>query len=533
MGRRSTTRRTRSRLRSAGVVLVCSLLLAAAAGTGIGAAQEADGLRFANAVTTEQRGDVAEIPILVGDRQHVTLSVRAPDGTYETRVRAVDADDDGRITVEIDTFRAGWVTDESTAYAAGDGDRLTSVSRRTSRLRGPLPKRRYNLVVAAGSESTSATLALRPGTVGSATAATLPAEWSGNATTVSETPRFETGRVAIDDHAVVTFNASGIGGLVGSSAPGTNLVYPTDSMPGASTTHTVSVDADRQVTPETITIRYGEGGAPQTLGRFDVDRIRHLGIDTDGDGIVETDLRPAVTGVEPGERAVTVTLDTDASVAANETLLLQYRATNPTATGAYGVHAVVEGRKSVAVDGRVVYGVAGRGTLGYGLDLRVGADGEETVVDPLAAVDYHYADDRLYAVVNTSTLTVGERYSVGLIRWGVSPLGSDTRAASADIRITDRQATLVQPSPDDPFVVSPSETTFRAKTTLAPTTEVVVEVSGAPPNSFLFRQSTRVSADRTLSARFDLGTATARKSITVRIVDNGTLLEREDGAVGE
>ncbi|AZH26615.1 DUF7827 domain-containing protein [Haloplanus aerogenes] len=516
-----------------GLVLVCSLLLASASVGGVVTAQEADNLRFADAVTTEQRGDVARIPIRVGDRRYVALSVRSPTGTYDTRIRVVDADGDGRVVVTIDTFRAGWTADESTAYAAGPGDRVTAVDRRTRRLDGPLPERRYNLVAASGSDSTSASLILDAGSVGAATAATIPADrLAGDAAAVPATHRFETDRIATGDHAVVAFNVSGIGGVLAStSPPGTNLVFPTDSMPGATTTHTVSVDTDRRITTETITVRYADGGAPQRFGRFDTARIRALGVDTDGDGIVDTDRLSTVESVDTTRSgtAITIHLDTAVTVDDDDTLLVDYRATNPAEAGTYPVQASLG--DGADADGHVVYGVAGRGTLGYGLDLRFVAEDNETVVDPLAAVDYHYADDRLYALVNTSTLSVGQRYSVGLIRWGASPVAEETRSASASMRITERGATLVDPTPDDPFVVGGGETTIRAETTVAPTTEVVVEVIGDTPNSFLFRQATRVGADRTVTARFDLPTAVDRQSITVRVVDNGTVLEQERGVI--
>ncbi|WP_251342625.1 BGTF surface domain-containing protein [Haloplanus halophilus] len=494
-------------------------------------AQDADDLQFESAVTTEQRGDLARLSMQVGDRDRVTLMVRAPDGNYDARIRAVDANDDGHVTVTLDTFQAGWTADESAAYAVESGDRLTSVRRRTDRLAGPLPTGRYNLVAVAGGDSTSASLVVNPGRIGSATAATVPRDRlePGAASAVPGTPRFETGRVATGDHAVVAVNASGLGGVLSSTQPpGENLVYPTDSTPGASTTHTVSVDADRTVTPDSITVEYGDT-APQSLERFDAERVRHLGVDRDGDGIVETDLRPAIAGVDATERSLTLRLDTEATMAANETLLLRYRATNPGEAGTYGVRATVG--ETVETDGRVVYGMAGRGTLGYGIDLGLAADGDRTVVDPLAAVEYHYDGDRLYALVNTTGLTAGERYTVGLIRWGASPLGTETRAAATSVTITERRATLVDPAPEDPFVVASGERTVRVETTLAPTTEVVVEVSGSAPNSFLFRQSTRVDADRRLSATFDLPAAETRQSITVRIVDDGRVVGQARGEV--
>jgi len=517
MGRGGRTRR------AVGVV-VCVLLLASI-GSGVVAAQDADTLRFADAVTTEQRGDVAQIPIRVGDRRYVALSVRAPDGTYDTRVRIVDADGDGRVTVELNTFSAGWTADEATAYAASEGDRITDVDRRTRRLDGPLPERRYNLVVAAGGESTAASLVLESGTVGNATTATIPADrLAGGVAAVPTTPRFETDRVAVDDHAVYAFDVNGVGGLLAAAAPpGANLVYPTDSTPGATTTHAVGVDADRRVTPETITVRYAGGGAPRLLDRFDADRLRTLGIDTDGDGIVEIDLRSAVerVQVDASETTLTVHLDTDATVAPGETLRLAYGATNPGEPGTYAVHASLG--DGVDAAGDVVYGLAGRGTLGYGLDLRVTAVGDETVVDPLAAVDYAYADGHLYALVNTSTLAVDGQYGVGLIHWGASPLATETRATGATVRITERRATLVDPTPAGG---DGSDLTVRATTTLAPTTEVVVAVSGDAPDGFLFQRTTRVGDDRTITATFDLPRGVDHRSITVRIVDDGTVLTR-------
>jgi hypothetical protein len=506
------------------VLVICGLLFASASG-GVVTAQPA-ALQFDNAVTTDQRGDVVDVPIRVGDRGYVALSVRAPDGTYDARVRVVDADDDGRVTVVLDTFSAGWATDEATAYAAGAGDRVTDVDRRTRRLDGPIPAGRYNLVVASGGESTAASLVLEPGRVGNATTATVPADRVGGAVA---TPRFETGRVAVGDGAVVAFDVSGIGGVLASTPPpGENLVYPVDSTPGATTTHVVGVDADRRVTFETVTVRYADGGAPRTLDRLDADRLRALGVDRDGDGIVEADLRSAVERVERSDRTLTVHLDTEATVDAGETLLVSYRATNPDEAGTYAVDASLD--DGIAADGRVVYGLAGRGTLGYGLDLRFTA-AAETVVDPLAVVNYTYDDDRLYALVNTSSLAVDGRYGVGLTRWAASPLADGTAAAGATVRITERRATLVEPAPATPFVVVAGERTFRATTTLSPGTEVVVTVAGDAPNGFLFQRTIRVGDDRAITATFDLPDGIGRQSVTLRIVDDGTVLTRERGVI--
>jgi hypothetical protein len=514
------------RTRWLAVLVVCGLLFASASG-GVVTAQPTS-LQFANAVTTDQRGDVVDVPIRVGNRGYVALSVRAPDGTYDTRVRVVDADDDGRVTVSLDTFSAGWAADEATAYAAGAGDRITDVDRQTRRLDGPLPAGRYNLVVASGGESTAASLVVEPGRVGNATTATVPADrLPGDA---AATPRFETGHVAVGDGAVVAFDVSGIGGVLASTPPpGENLVYPVDSTPGTTTTHVVGVDADRRVSVETVTVRYAEGGAPRTLDRLGADRLRALGIDRDGDGIVETDLRSAVERIERSDRSLTIHLDTEATVGAGGTLLVSYRATNPDEAGTYAVNASLG--DEVATDGRVVYGLAGRGTLGYGLDLRFTA-ASETVVDPLAAVNYTYADDRLYALVNTSSLAVDGRYGVGLTRWAASPLADETAAAGATVRLTERRATLVEPAPAEPFVVTAGERTFRASTTLSPGTEVVVTVAGDAPNSFLFQQSTRVDEDRAITATFDLPGGVDRQSVTLRIVDDGAVLTRERGVIG-
>jgi len=519
MGRQS--RRRRAIRRAVVGLVVCSLLFTAGVGSGGAAAQGAVDPVFADAVTTEPRGDVARLSMRIGDRDRVTLMVRAPDGAYDTRVRAIDADGDGRVTVSLNTFRAGWTTDESAAYAVDSEDRLTSVRRRTDRLDGPLPPGRYNLVAVAGTDSTSAVLVVEPNGVGSATAATVPRDRLDDAAAVPGTERFETGRVAVGDHAIVAINASGLGGVLASTRPpGRNLVYPTDSTPGASTTHTVGIDADRSVDPETVTVEY-TAGAPQGFAQVGTDHIRHLGIDVDGDGIVETALESAVTAVETTDDTLRIDLATDATLAANETLLVQYRATNPSEAGTHRVRTSVDG--TVEREGQVVYGAAGRGTLGYGIDLGLTAAGDRTVVDPLAAVEYHYADGRLYALVNTSTLSVGERYGVGLIRWGASPLATETAATAASVELTERRTTVVTPTADDPLVAG-GETTVRAETTLAPTTEVVVEVVGTGPDAFLFQRATRVGPDRRLAATFELPSSAAGRSLTVRIVDDGRVV---------
>ncbi|MFB6121951.1 MAG: hypothetical protein ABEJ78_00635 [Haloferacaceae archaeon] len=520
---------------SLGALLLSGLLLLSVAVAPVAAASSDAGagtpsVGFADAVISDQRGDVAAISLRLRGASEATLSIRAANGAYQSRVGVRDGDGDGNVTIQFNTFRAGWRSDERAVFStAGEGDWITSAERTSSRRSAPIDVGRYNLIASTQRSSTSAVLELTPGSMDAATATVVADEHlpSGAVGNVTPANTFETDVVAEGDYAVVAFNASGVEGQLAGDVPGRNLLYPRDSSPGADTTHTVQVSPDRSVSFRTVSVNYAgvDGGTPTGLSSFGTDDVTHVGIDRDGDGVAETDLTSSLARIRSNTAGqISLTLSGTVEVAAGETLLVQYAATNPAKTGADSV-AVSLG-DAYRAQGTAVYGPAGQGTLGYGLDLRLTATDGDDVVAPLP-VDYGFASDSdtLYALVDTTALYDGDsrEFELTLSRSAVNPVvesDDGTGTLDATFTVTDRRATLVSPSGSEPLVVSPGNVTFEATTTLAPESTVVVRISSGGDTGFLLRTVSTVDADRSIEATMTVPNYSDEQSFELTVEDD-------------
>ncbi|MFC6771837.1 hypothetical protein ACFQDD_09965, partial [Halorubrum pallidum] len=173
----------------------------------------------------------------------------------------------------------------------------------------------------------------------------------------------------------------GLGGVLESPAPARNLVYPADSAPGAQTTHTMQTTPTDSLSMRSLTIDYGvdDSTPPASVHQFSRSDIEAIGVDETGDGYVDRSVGIAIQNVRTStDGRVTLTFDRSITVSENHTFLLASATQNPDVTGAEDVSVTLHGDQTTHRDrGTVLYGPAGQGTLGYGVDLRpTAADGD-------------------------------------------------------------------------------------------------------------------------------------------------------------
>ncbi len=209
-------------------VILAALVVFAALGGAIPAAAQDAGrptdrptAAFNQSTVSEQRGDIAAIALNLSGTANATVTVGSEAVNYEANVTVNDSDDDGRVTLLMNTYIAGMGT-ENRVYEASEGDAVTDTNRTTDPLDSPLEASRYNLSVAAGERRTdTATLALTERTTGELITWTAPAASFDNATNASEVAAaVENGRitatdsVAVGDVSVNQFKLSGVYGAL-------------------------------------------------------------------------------------------------------------------------------------------------------------------------------------------------------------------------------------------------------------------------------------------------------------------------------
>ena len=208
----------------AGVAGVALLPMAGAQDTGnTGGADPT--ARFNQSVVTEQRGDIAAIGVNLSGTESATVTVGSEAVNYRTNVTVSDGNDDGRVTLLMNTFTAGMDESESAVYTAAADDDVTETNRTTGQLRAPLEVSSYNLsVVVDGRQTDTATLRLTPRASGELVTWTAPATSFDNVTNASGVARaVEGGRitttdtVAVGDVLVLQFKLSGIYGALSAS----------------------------------------------------------------------------------------------------------------------------------------------------------------------------------------------------------------------------------------------------------------------------------------------------------------------------
>lgn len=185
------------------------------------------GATFTQQVFEEHRGDVAQVEVRLVDTTNVTLTVGDERVNYRERVSVADTDGDGRVTVSVNTHRAG-------ADAAGTGvaiqkderhgeetDRIVGVDRAFPPGKGlddPLETGVYPLKATVDGEVTDLGK-LRVKERATSDARTLVAPASVDLDSATDVKNWTTPRetVAVGDQAIVAVNASGLGGFLNES----------------------------------------------------------------------------------------------------------------------------------------------------------------------------------------------------------------------------------------------------------------------------------------------------------------------------
>lgn len=179
--------------------------------------------RFNQSTVTEERGDIAAMEVTLSGTTTAQVTVGSRAVNYETNVTVRDGNDDGQVTLLMNTFTAGTTGSESSVYTtANDADSVTGTNRTTGTLRAPLETSSYNLsAVVEGRETDTATLRLTERASDDLVTWTAPAASFDNVTNASEVAAaVEGGRitttdsVAAGDVLVLQFKLSGIYGAL-------------------------------------------------------------------------------------------------------------------------------------------------------------------------------------------------------------------------------------------------------------------------------------------------------------------------------
>lgn len=512
--------------------VVALLLVPTTTGVVASAPSSVDRVTFESADMVAERGDVATVGIRGEPGSTIRVTIGGATTDYGVRTAVSDVDGDGAVAIRMNTRTAGRSADPSAAFAAAGDDRIEYVHRASRRRSEPLPPGRYNVIAANGDTSVAAVLHLVNGSVtGGAVYTALAGTPDRSVGEPVGTVPARGGEVVGGDLAVLRFDAGGLGGLP-DDHPGTDVVVPADSSPGAVTTHTFAVTPPENATLRTLTVDYGagDGGVPGSVLAGTVPPVTVLGVDANGDGIVD---RESV--VEPSDVGVTTTMSGDVSLEfdsapdlnATDTLYLRLPMRNPPLERADRIRVERNGEALPDAD-RIVYGPEGAGSLGHGVDLRIDAP-NATVADPVAGIEYRYDDaaNELVVVAPTDTLRFGRTYGVELRLLEEFQYGTESGTTVA-FTVARPRADLRMPSGPS---LEDGTRAFRvvAATNLAPGSEVAIEITAE--NGSGGAVYTAVTRDLLVDQRVTIPEPIRGSSVLVvvkhdgRSISNATLIE--------
>ena len=508
------------------------------------AAQSESAVGFADAETRTTQGDVATIELQLRNTDDALFQVRSADQQYRATVRVADGNGDGTVRVRFNTFR-GPGTDDTAAFTTADADDNAELIVESSDQSGTvLDTGRYNLIASTATTSVAAVLRLEaPGDTGSNTtvvapdtplAATAPpaneSTEQGDRTAEADSSSVDarTPTAAAGDHVRTRFAVAGLGGAVEPSPPARNLVFPTDSAPNAQTTHTMQTSPNQTIAMRSLTIDYGadENAPPAKIYRLTRSDVDTLGIDETGDGYVDRSAKIALQNIQTStDGRVTLTFDRPVTVSKNDTLLGVYEVQNPDTRGSHAVSTTLTGEATTYREsGTVLYGPAGQGTLGYGVDLQLTAGTDDSSpTAPLSPVAVTYDADagELVADTDTSALATGE-YAIRLHTEESAP------ADLPEVDLTERFA-VVEPDAEvtDHSVNETSQLSVTASTNLAPENTVIIRVDAQEAGGGISQVQNCVATvqpDGSISCEFDLSESGSGLDIDVSIRQNNTVI---------
>jgi hypothetical protein len=488
----------------ASVVLSLCLLLSFGATGGVATSAES-AVGFGSDTLVQEHGDVVTVPIELTNADSATVRIRSATQDYLAELDVTDGNGDGTVVLEFNTFHGVDRPGRPAFGTVAAADAVTVHTQRTDQSLPVLETGRYHLIAATEDTRISTEVILTGSDVGESRTVQLPSTASQGENVTRggfETDANESLAIARGDVAQSRFEVSGIGGALQGTVPGQNLIFANDSAPGVKTTHRLRVSPDESVTTKRVTINYdaGDGGVPPDLHRLSQNALEEFGVDTNADGRIDRSVVLYVSNIrtDSSGRAV-VTFDRPIELSASDQLLAEYSVTNPDASGADDV-TVTLGQDASAETGTVVYGPAGQGTLGYGLDLRLVSDDGSEFVTPFSAssVTYDSASNLLVVTTNTTKLGVGSHEVRFRIR-DDAQVGHPATTMVERLYVESPNAVITDVSADDETL------SVAGETNLAPGTELWIRVGvdqSADGVQFLSLCSADVSDNRTVSCEF-------------------------------
>ncbi|EJN57172.1 hypothetical protein HSB1_45580 [Halogranum salarium B-1] len=453
------------------------------------------------------RGAIVPLTISLDGAQSATVTLTETTGAYAATVTVVDADEDGTVRLELDTFAAGSGNDFH-AYRATDGDQLVSVTRLTPARSDPLPAGTYALVAVAGESQDDATLTLSPFSLGAVTVETAPHVYSpfGETPTVSDT-------VASGDWVILRFDAPGLSGVVDTDRPPVSaLVYADPSTPRARSTHTVRApvaDALHGVPLRSLVVDYeGETDARPWQLTPGADAAI-VGVDHDSDGTLDIDLTETLVSVSTySDGRYRLQFDGAYALAPGDELVVQYELYNPDTTGSDPVAVRINDETELV--GVATYGPAGQGTLGNGVTLDLVRVVDDEAV-PVSLANAHYRVDLETEELVVATIApelaedeTSAEYVATLALSSDSVYADDIDdSVVARYTVVPRTASIDGVS-DGTLSVDQHQQRLSGTTTVAPGSRLVVyAVRYDDPRSFIQARLVTVSADGSWEADFE------------------------------